>query len=181
MVSFLLYLHACSAVVGLGLNVICQVCICRYLKCSSLLRSIFTGFIFGLVGLAFIELYYLVRSTQFWYDSLCSILTNIITYAALGYGYFHFVNLGETARRIRLLRELYDSEAGLSMSELLARYSSREVLNRRMDRLTGTGQIVRRNSRLYIGKQTVLYMAKIIVLMKLLFLGKRSEFDKVAG
>jgi hypothetical protein len=108
---------------------------------------------------------------------VCTILANIITYGALGYGYFHFVNLGETARRIRLLRELYDSEGGLSISDLLARYNSREVLNRRMDRLTVTRQVFRRNGRLYIGKRTVLYMAKILVLMKMLFIGKKSEFD----
>lgn len=177
MVDLILYLHASSAVVGLGLNVICQVCICRYVSSFSLLRSIFAGFIFGLCGLAVIELYYLGQSSQAWYENLCSTLANIITYAALGYGYFHFVNLGETARRIRLLRELHDSEAGLSMSDLLARYSSHEVFNRRMDRLIGARQVVRRDSRLYIGKRTVLYMAKTIVLMKLLLFGKRSEFD----
>lgn len=177
MVDFILYLHASSAVVGLGLNVICQVCICRYVSSFSLLRSIFVGFIFGLCGLAVVELYYLGQSSQAWYQNLCSILANIITYTAFGYGYFHFVNLGETARRIRLLRELYDSEAGLSMAELLARYTSQEVLNRRMDRLIGTEQVLRKDRRLYIGKRTVLYMARIIMLMKMLFLGKRSEFD----
>ena len=28
----------------------------------------------------------------------------------LGYCYFHFVNLGETARRVRIVRELWQSE-----------------------------------------------------------------------
>ena len=46
----------------------------------------------------------------------------------------------------------------------------------RINRLLSTGQITLRAGRYYLARRTVLYMARVIVLMKLVVLGKRSEF-----
>ena len=86
--------------------------------------------------------------------------------------------MGETARRIRLLRELCDSSDGLSKEGILDRYNAKEIIDIRMKRLLGNGQVVLRNGSYFIGNPTMLFFSGIIVFMKLLILGKKSEFDK---
>jgi hypothetical protein len=105
------------------------------------------------------------------------IAVSTMTYIALGYCYFHFINLGETARRIRIVRELWESEDGLSMDELLKRYNASEIINVRLQRMMSKKQIVFRDGRYYIGKPIMLYISKAIVMMKLILLGRRGEFE----
>jgi hypothetical protein len=54
---------------------------------------------------------------------------------ALGYCFFHFINLGETACRIRILIELSESDYGLSRNEILERYDASYVVNVRLQRM----------------------------------------------
>jgi hypothetical protein len=103
-------------------------------------------------------------------------IVNLVTFSALGYGYFHFINLGVTARRIRLLIELMESEGGLAYEELLQKYNAREMVDNRLGRLLDSGQVVLTEGKYFIGKPVMLLMAKAMVAMKLLVLGKRSEF-----
>jgi len=159
------------------LNVIAQIFLSRISENIGLLKSIIyafgTGFCVVILGEIYMGVYYSVQNS-----GIVSIaISNIIIYSALGYCYFHFLNLGETARRIRILRELYESEDGLSMDEILKRYNAREIVQRRAGRLIKSGQIMVKNGKYYIGTPALLIMAKIIVAMKLLFLGKESEFD----
>lgn len=150
-------------VFGLLLNAAVQVAACR--AGGSLLRSVFAGFAAGLVPV----IYFSGLTARLPADILC--------YGAFGYCYFHFINLGETARRIRLVREIYESPGGLSEAGILQRYNSREILAARMARLLGSGQIILRGGRYFTGKPAVLLMAKTITLLKLLIIGKKSEFD----
>ena len=94
----------------------------------------------------------------------------------MGYCYFNYINLGETARRIRILREIYDSKEGLSMEEILKRYNAKEIIERRIKRLLKNRQIIYKDGKYYIGKPIMLVIAKIIVIMKVILLGKKSEF-----
>ena len=96
---------------------------------------------------------------------------------AHGYCYFHFINLGETARRVRIAIELWESEIGLSMDELIKRYSASDIINYRLQRMINNEQIVDRNGAYHIGKATMLWMAKLLVMMKLIFLGKNTSLE----
>ena len=171
------YLHIFSPVISLGVNVMCQVCCCRYIRGFSLLKSIFVGFALGILSLLFLEFYCFKQLSLSLSGNVCSILVSAVTYSALGYGYFHFVNLGETARRIRILRELYDSKEGLSMGEILERYNAKDIIEKRIYRLINSGQIIYKNGRYYIGSPVMLVIARIVVRMKLTVLGKKSEFE----
>lgn len=171
------YLHVCSPIISLGVNVICQVCSCRYIIGFGLLKSIFVGFVLGMCSLVSIELYCLSQSSLPLSRHGYSMIVSIITYVALGYGYFHFINLGETARRIRILRELYSSKTGLSIEKILKRYSARDIFEKRIHRLLANGQILLKNGKYYIGSPIMLLISKIIVIMKMIIIGKRSEFD----
>lgn len=171
------YIHIFSPLFGLLTNVITQLSGCRYARKWGLLQSVFTGFFWGFVIVLTIEgVYYLaIKPTSV--EFVGQIAVSTMTYIALGYCYFHFINLGETARRIRIVRELWESEDGLSMDELLKRYNASEIINARLQRMMSKKQIVLRDGRYYIGKPIMLYISKAIVMMKLILLGRRGEFE----
>jgi len=105
------------------------------------------------------------------------VIANIIIYCCLGYCYFHFVNLAITARRIKILRLLYAHNKGLTYHDILNKYDAKEMIDNRIDRLIGSGQINIYDGRFIIGNSTMLFISKIILLLKMLIIGKKSEFD----
>lgn len=159
-------------IISFILNVICQIFVARYIKSLGLLKSIFFGCVLGLIILFAIAFACLNDRIN-----LSQIIYSVVTYGALSYCYFHFINLGETARRIRLLRELMDSKDGLSVQEILQRYNAKEIIDKRLGRLIKSGQIVYRDGCYYIGNPIMFLMANIIVNLKLIILGKKSEFN----
>jgi hypothetical protein len=171
------YLQITIPLIGLMINVFTQIVYFRYMGSLKLLKSVFFGFIIGLLSIFLLEFYVLLNIITPSLDFIAILVTDIIIYFSLGYCYFNFINLGETARRIRILRELYDSKDGLVMEEILERYNSKEIINNRVDRLIANGQVLYREGRYYIGKSAILLIAKIMVMMKIIFIGKRSEFD----
>lgn len=166
-----------TPIIALTLNVLFQVLGYRYVIRSSLLKSLFLGFFFGFIVLILLEFYAFFVGENSGEDCFYIAMVNVIAYSALAYCYFHFVNLGETARRIRIVRELYKSKNGLSMKELLAIYNARKMVEMRISRLLNSGQIICKNNRYYVGKPVILFIAKIIIMMKIIILGKKSEFD----
>lgn len=170
------YLHVFSPLVGLLANVITQMSGCRYGKKSGLLRWVFIGFLGGFLTVLTIEVGFSYATKPALAELVGQITLSTITYVTLGYCYFHFINLGETARRVRILRELLESEHGLSRNEILDRYNVSDILNIRLQRMINNKQIVLRNDRYFIGKPVMLYMAKAIVMMKIVLLCKRGEF-----
>ena len=64
-----------------------------------------------------------------------------LTYVALAFGFWAFLNLNMTSLRIRMLRELLHSERGMARAELLGRYSPEEFLRRRIARLERSGDL----------------------------------------
>ena len=170
------YAHIFSPIFGLILNVLSQLLICRYATRLGLLKSIFIGFFLGLAAVIAIEVFYLLNTGHFWAEFCAQLSLSAISYAALGYCYFHFINLGETARRVRIVIELYESDDGLSMDQIIRRYCALDIINFRLQRMVHNEQIVDREDTYHIGKPTMLWMARILVLMKLILLGKKSEF-----
>jgi len=106
-------------------------------------------------------------STQ---NVISGFVTNLLIYAALGYCYFHFINLGETARRIRILRELYEAPEGLSQEEILERYNAKHIVDMRTHRLIHNSQIVERDGRYYIGNPVMFFIARSITMLKFFIL-----------
>ena len=89
--------------------------------------------------------------------------------------------MGEGARRIRIMRELYKSETGLTLDELLKIYDGRQMIENRISRLVSGGQIIFKNGRYFIGKPHMLLISRIILLMKLIILGKEANLNKYYG
>ncbi|MCP4369915.1 MAG: hypothetical protein GY797_17640 [Deltaproteobacteria bacterium] len=160
-----------SPLIALMANVVIQISSVRIFSRLGVLKSVILGFasglfslfVFGVVCAFFCERAFVI-----------TIVVDSIIYLPLGYGYFHFVNLGETARRIRILREIYDSGRGLSMDEILERYNADMVVKVRLERLLNNGQILDKNDRYYIGKPTMLIITKGLAMIKKIIFGKRE-------
>jgi hypothetical protein len=171
------WLMLLAPAVGLSVDVAAQIALFRGCRAIGLLRSEFGGFIAGAAATAALSWRAAMARPLPSTEGIAFLVANLAIFAALGYGYFHFVNLGETARRVRILRELAAAGGTLTREELFRRYNGAEIVRIRLERLLATGQIVLRNGCYCIGNHTLLRMARLIQLMKLLLLGKRSEFD----
>lgn len=171
------FMFMITPAIALLLNVAIQVVSFHFIDSMSLLRSIFIGFFTGII-FTLIFSFSLFPSVHPWTAKHFGILfTNLMTVIALGYGYFHFVNLGETARRIRLLREIYNEANGITKTELVRRYNSKMILELRLNRLLSKGQIIARDNRYFIRSRLMLFITRIIVNLKWIIIGKKSEFD----
>ena len=163
--------------ISLLVNIVIQVVSCRFFTALGLLRSVAIGFLVGLMCVFFIE-YLTFREAETLVGYGFATAACLAIYVALGYCYFHFVNLGETARRIRILIEIYRSSDGLSRDEILVRYNADEIVNKRMKRLLANGQIIYKNGKYFIGSPIMISIASIILFMKKLLLGRECELDR---
>lgn len=104
--------------------------------------------------------------------------TWVLAYVCLAYCYvFGFFNLGESARRIRLLIELHAAgDRGLTLEEILTAYNARLIVEARLARLLSGGQIALRGGRYVLRSSFVLSLARVLVVVKLMVLGVPSEF-----
>lgn len=171
------YFEAIIPFIGLTTNVFCQIFIFRLFSSIRLMISIFAGFAMGLFITIILESYIFFNGGKTAQDFLEIFIVNLAIYASLGYCYFHFLNLGETARRIRILCEIYDSGDGLSLAEILDRYNAKDIVQRRIERLIDNKQVIEKNGRYYTGRPVMLAIANLIGAMKIMFLGKESEFN----
>ena len=173
------WLHLVIPILGLTLNVLIQVSVSRLKPSLGLLRSVQVGFLTGLLGTMAADGLTTGLAAPLRWPDIASIMTlNVIIYIALGYGYFHFVNLGQTARRVRLLWELYEADGGLTEEQIIRRYSARDIIDTRLGRMVATGQLFCQNGRYRVRRTTLLSMAKLILIMKRLILGRENEFDR---
>jgi hypothetical protein len=164
-------LKAFTPVFCLAANVFLQVFSFRRFSGMSLLKSVYLGFACGLTMLFYIALCAFFRfsmNAQAYGGFFLSIL---LAYVCLSYCYFHFINLGETARRIRILRELYDSKDGLSYEELLQRYNAKMILEVRVNRLMESGQIELKKDRYFVRSPLVFLFSRMVLGMKKLLYG----------
>lgn len=160
---------------GFGANVLTQVLVFRNFAKPGLLKSEYIGFLTGFTVFFLTELYVFHLQQCPVSDSAAIFAANFIIYCALGYIYFHFIALGETARRIRILRELYEAKDGLLLNEILERYNAREIFENRMNRLINNGQIILREGRYQIISLPMLLITRIILVFKMIVFGKRGE------
>jgi hypothetical protein len=93
----------------------------------------------------------------------------VVVYACVAYCYFHLFNMSETARRIRILSEIYLA-GSLDAGQLSRRYDGVAVLEMRLDRLLATRQLARRADR-FVNAGLGLYVAACLVRSWRLVLG----------
>ena len=166
-----------TPLMALTINIIVQIFMVQITGQGTLLKSVFSGAFAGGVGLLMMDGYIYHLSAHSLSNYLPYVLVNLIIYLCLCWNYLNFVNMGETARRIRILREIYEVPHGISLPNLLKRYNAEEGLNRRLERLLKNDQITLKEEKVFLKKSSVLIIAKCFRLAKLILLKKESEFD----
>ncbi len=86
----------------------------------------------------------------------------LIVYNLLAYSYFHIFNMSETARRIRILYEVYNSKQ-LRESEIASLYSKDDMLTNRLERLLSMKQIKFSDNKYSLNSILLYYVAKVII------------------
>ncbi|MBU1727292.1 MAG: hypothetical protein KJ880_06665 [Candidatus Omnitrophica bacterium] len=156
-------------------NVLVQVIAKRRSRSISLLNSVFIGFFTGFFLFIVLEGMVYIYSFRKG-DEVLNLFYNLLLFFSLSYNYFHFVNLGETARRARILTEIYESKGGLSERGILTRYNAHKIVKKRVVRLLRHGQIVFRDNAYFIGKPFMIIASNVVMFMKFIILGMNFEF-----
>lgn len=106
-------------------------------------------------------------------DGVAVLLMNVVSFAALGHGYFNFVNLHLTSLRVRVLRELLRFDKPVTAQELLGAYDARQALTLRLNRLLEKRQLIERDGRYYVERMnSFLVLVNILDFLKWLILGR---------
>lgn len=151
------------------LNCGAQTVAVRY-RWSGLLRSVYLGFVTGLTGCLILLLlrWIVVKSIGNNFDDL---IIALATYTVLSYCYFHFINLGETARRIRLLHEIDAFQYPPTSEMIVSQYGPTEIYQRRIERLIASEQIMLVNNRFVLKRSGMDNITKIMEFLRQLVYG----------
>lgn len=95
-----------------------------------------------------------------------------LVFNGVAYAYFHFFNMSETARRIRMLLQVRQAgHAGLRVHDLEREYSPKDMIEARLDRLVKMHQLVLDTEGRYrISGHVLLWAGRIMGLWRRLVL-----------
>lgn len=129
----------------------------------SIITGLAAGFIINLIVLFMVS------------ANIENICIDLLSYLALSFSYWTFLNLNITALRIRVLRELLkENKTGLTTETLLQRYSSKELINRRLDRLKQWGHIIKIDGQWILQSNKLLFLVYTMVLLRQIIFGKEK-------
>ena len=90
---------------------------------------------------------YLKQLTK--WELWCAILYAFLVYSGFAYSYFHFFNMSETARRIKVLCILFFATS-LGIGELKTHFVPGDQISNRLERLIALGQVKKFRDRFTI-------------------------------
>lgn len=94
-------------------------------------------------------------------SNLGPVIYSLGIYLLFSYAYFHFFNMSETARRIRILLESSRSPV-LIKSDLDRTYTGEGMVKIRLERLVALGELKREGDRYYPGRGLLIIPALVI-------------------
>ena len=97
--------------------------------------------------------------------SFFAVVYAFLVYNSLGYAYFHFFNMSETARRIKILLEIKKNKA-LIIENLVQDYQSDFMIKTRLQRLIELNQIKLINGKYFIKGKILLFAAIMVNCLK---------------
>ena len=92
---------------------------------------------------------------------LSSSLYALIVYNLMGYAYFHVYNMSETARRVRILYDIY-SKGSLTKADIEKIYNKGDMVAVRIERLLALGQIKKENDAYLLDGRFLYYAALLL-------------------
>src|SRR5258708_3302630 len=152
---------------GAGATIICHVSVSRIWPALSVYLALPAGAVTGFTVLAVLTLFAMRQG----FDVGDGVLADAAILSCFDYVYFHFNNMGETARRIRLLRDLIAANRPLTFEELAARYDAHEIVERRLARLLAAGQVAYVNERYILADRSIYVMARLVNLAHWIIFG----------
>jgi len=159
-----------APLVGLAIDCVAQIAIAHLAKRASF--SITVGAACGLAATIGLVAFSQASGTS----GVGILILDILTYVALAFGYWVFLNLNLTSVRIRLIREMLHRPSGISREELLRRYSAEEFLRRRLERLQqGSRQFSYTDGRWYLRKRSLLFAALTLNALRALIIPKQAD------
>lgn len=168
-----------APVAGLLAYFVSQVALARSAQGRSPYVSLSRGFVTGLVVMSVLTALGLGQIQASRTDMTGYCLLNFVSYLALAFGYFNFVNLTVASLRIRLLEELREAGGSLSAEQLGAAYNADAVVDLRLNRLVRGGHLVERHGRLVIGRRRFMVVARIFDFLHWFIIdcGHKGEHD----
>jgi hypothetical protein len=131
---------------------VAQAMLFRFLKPEHLFKAVIESYVAGLL------LCLVVGGLVFRFaplgDALLYMFLCVAIYALAGLFYVTcFLGPYETSIRMRLIRELAKARDGMPLADLLAQYNTAIILDQRLLRLLGPGDLVRRDGKFYSSKK----------------------------
>ena len=140
-----------APVAGQAVYCLAHVCACWTIPRRSPYTQLIVAFLPGLAATVGISLGAFALMHASWGDMAALMLLNLLTYLALAFGYFNFVNVGIASLRIRIIEELSRSQNGIARDELLASYNTEHVVGLRIARLVAGQHLREKQGRFYRG------------------------------
>ena len=94
-------------------------------------------------------------------ELVCAAVYGLIVYNAMAYNYFHLFNMSETARRNRIIYEIYISRQ-LKASDMASIYNANDMLNNRLERLLSMKQIKLSGNRYLLDHRLIYYASRVV-------------------
>lgn len=166
--------YPCLALVpvaGMTINGVTHIACCWLTRGQRRFLCFFLGFAVGAVAVVWLSTWALTALGLNSADWGALFLFSLASYVILSYGYYNFVTLNVTSLRIRLLQEILACPGGLPVAEVWRSYGVEEIVRRRIARMTRTGHFVEKEGRFYLGKRSILLIARIIDTMRYLIIG----------
>lgn len=145
------------------------------------MRAIFLGFGVGLLVFLAGEAVRFVAAPVSVVDSAICLAGDTMLYGCASFLFFNFINAGESAIRIRILRELSAAGRTLPEADLLEAYNDGEILETRLSRMLGNGQLELVDGRYRLRSHTLVRMAYFFLTLKWVLLRRSSEFGRDAA
>jgi hypothetical protein len=150
---------ALAPLIGLVIDVFSQIVAVHVLRLR-LSYSIVAGIVCGSVGTAALVLFG-SRTLPGHSANLADIWSvACLTYLALAYGFWTFLNLNITSLRIRVLRAMLRAGGVMPVGDVIKQYGPDERLTRRLERLRNGKQIVLEAGRWRLNSWEVLAIAR---------------------
>ena len=147
--------------------IILQIILCRETMCG-LFRSVVIS---GMLSYGALFSVYFLLTDNYNLQFFDQFISNILIFTSFAVIYFHILNMGETARRVRIARELFLAGGSLAFDDLEKKYGSREIISRRIERLVSKKQIYISGGKLYYRSSIMGVVSVIIAKLRWLILG----------
>lgn len=164
-----------SPVLGLGVSCVSHVILSRLRVGRAPYEPLVNGFLTGFAAMIVMTAIALRDLAVPATDAAALTVLNGLIYSALGWCYFHFVNLGIASLRIRVLEEIAEAGSVLPVDVLRRRYDDTRMAETRIQRLLAGGHLVVRGERFHSGASRFLLTARMFEVLRRLIIGARFD------